>query len=123
MRYTALFAPVLAAVLAFPAHAEQLSLGAISNYFNGITTAEAPFTQVNADGSTSKGTLWISRPHRMRFEYAPPDRTLVLAAAGQVVSSGANVLRAMRIWKRMGTIGSQIAAPTANRWMDGFAQR
>ena len=84
MRYTALFAPALAAVLAFPAHAEQLSLGAISNYFNGITTAEAPFTQVNADGSTSKGTLWISRPHRMRFEYAPPDRTLVLAAAGQV---------------------------------------
>ena len=79
-----LLAPVLAVLMALPAQAEKLSLDAISNYFNSMTTAEAPFTQVNADGSTSSGTLWISRPHRMRFEYAPPERTLVLASAGSV---------------------------------------
>jgi len=70
--------------MAFPAQSAELSLNAISIYFNGITSMEAPFTQVNADGSTSQGKLWLKRPHRMRFEYAPPDRTLVLAAAGSV---------------------------------------
>jgi outer membrane lipoprotein-sorting protein len=84
MRYAQIFAPVLALLMALPAQAEKLSLSAISSYFNGIETAEAPFTQVNADGSTSSGKLWLKRPHRMRFEYAPPDRTLVLAAAGSV---------------------------------------
>ncbi len=84
MRYAPLFAPVLAVLMALPAQAEKLSLNAISNYFNGMTSIEAPFTQVNSDGSTSSGKLWLKRPHRMRFEYAPPDHTLVLAAAGQV---------------------------------------
>ncbi len=79
-----LLAPVLAVLMALPAQAEELSLEAISNYFNAMTTVEASFTQVNADGSTSSGTLWLKRPHRMRFEYAPPERTLVLASAGSV---------------------------------------
>lgn len=77
-------APVLAALIAFPAQAEKLSLAAISSYINGLTTAEAVFRQVNADGSISSGRVLIERPGRMRFEYAPPERTLVLASAGQV---------------------------------------
>lgn len=79
-----LLAPVLALLMALPARAEKLSLAAISGYLNGLTTAEAEFRQVNADGSTSTGRVLIERPGRMRFEYAPPDRTLVLASAGQV---------------------------------------
>ena len=84
MRYAQLFAPVLVAVMALPAHAEKLSLNAISNYFNGMKTAEAGFRQINADGSTSSGKVFIRRPGRMRFEYAAPDRTVVLASGGQV---------------------------------------
>ncbi|MFN6951257.1 MAG: LolA family protein [Albidovulum sp.] len=80
----AVLASALAALIAFPAQAEKLSLGAISGYINGLKTAEADFRQINADGSTSKGRVIIERPGRMRFEYAPPDRTLVLASAGQV---------------------------------------
>lgn len=77
-------AALLAALMALPAQAEKLSLGAISGYINGLTTAEAEFRQVNADGSESRGRVLIERPGRMRFEYAPPERTLVLASAGQV---------------------------------------
>lgn len=77
-------APALAAFLALPAHAEKLSLGAISGYINALKTAEADFRQINADGSESTGRVLIERPGRMRFEYAPPERTLVLASAGQV---------------------------------------
>ncbi len=79
-----ILAPALAALIAFPAQAEKLSLGAISAYINGLKTAEAGFRQINADGSTSQGRVMIERPGRMRFEYAPPERTLVLASAGQV---------------------------------------
>ena len=79
-----LLAPVLLALMAAPALAEKLSLQAISGYLNGLTSAEAPFTQVNPDGSTSAGRLFLKRPHRMRLEYAPPEKTLVLAAAGSV---------------------------------------
>ncbi len=73
-----------ALVAARPAMAEQLPLNAISNYLNGLQTAEAPFTQINGDGTISTGTLFIKRPGRMRFEYDPPDDLLVMAGGGQV---------------------------------------
>ncbi len=62
----------------------RLSLAAVSAYLNGIVTAEAPFTQSNADGSRSTGRLFIRRPGRIRFEYDPPERALVVAGGGMV---------------------------------------
>lgn len=70
--------------LALPAAAEKIPLKDLSGYLNGLTTAEAEFTQINSDGSISTGKLYIHRPGRVRFEYAPPDRNLVLAGGGQV---------------------------------------
>lgn len=74
---------ILAAPMAWAG--EKLSLSEISRYLNGIRTADSTFTQVNDDGSLSTGTLYIHRPNRMRFEYDPPDSTLVVASAGAVV--------------------------------------
>jgi outer membrane lipoprotein-sorting protein len=84
MNRRTLLLATLIAPLAAPAHAEKLGLDAISAYLNGLTTAEATFTQINADGSGAKGRVIIRRPGRMRFEYEAPDQTVVLAAAGQV---------------------------------------
>lgn len=75
---TLLFAPV--ATLA-----QQLPLSAISTYLNGLQTAEAPFTQINDDGSLSTGTLYIKRPGRVRFEYDPPEEAIVVAGGGAVI--------------------------------------
>ena len=77
-------APALALILAAPAFADAVPLKEISRYLNAMQTAEADFTQVNADGTISTGTLFIKRPGRVRFEYAPPDKTLVMAGGGQV---------------------------------------
>ncbi|MGR3323786.1 MAG: LolA family protein [Pseudooceanicola sp.] len=77
-------APVLALALAVPAWAEKLPLGQISAYLNDLETAEAKFTQVNADGSISTGKLFIKRPGRVRFEYDPPEEALVLAGSNTV---------------------------------------
>jgi outer membrane lipoprotein-sorting protein len=66
------------------ARAEILPLDELSRYLNSLTTAEADFTQVNSDGTIATGKLYIRRPGRVRFEYAPPDRSLVMAGGGQV---------------------------------------
>lgn len=77
-------ATTAAAIAARPVRAEQISLNALSRYLNGIQTATSTFTQVNADGTLSTGTLYIRRPGRMRFEYDPPEKLLVMAGANQV---------------------------------------
>lgn len=76
-------APVLALAFALPAAAEKISLNEISRYLNGLKTAVADFTQVNADGSVTPGKVYIHRPGRIRFEYQG-DSTLMLASGGQV---------------------------------------
>lgn len=79
-----ILAPLILVLWFSPAAAEKLSLRAISDYLNNLVTAETRFRQINPDGSTSSGRLVIRRPGRMRFEYDPPESTLVLASAGQV---------------------------------------
>ncbi|MFZ7092346.1 LolA family protein [Primorskyibacter sp. 2E233] len=69
---------------ALPASAQQLSLGAISQYLNSLKTAQGSFTQINGDGTISTGTIAIKRPGKVRFDYNPPERALVLASAGAV---------------------------------------
>ena len=69
-----------------PALADQkLSLDALSAYLNTIQTAQSEFTQFNEDGSKSTGMLYIKRPGRMRFEYAPPNSGVVIAGSGAVI--------------------------------------
>lgn len=83
---TRVFLALLLALAPVPVTAaEQVGLPAISDYFNGLTTAEATFTQVNDDGSLSTGRLYLHRPGRMRFEYDPPDQAVVIAGGGAVV--------------------------------------
>ncbi|PTW51565.1 MULTISPECIES: LolA family protein [Rhodovulum] len=75
----------LAALLAAtPVLADPIPLSSLSAYLNSFETAQADFTQINADGSISTGVLSIKRPGRARFEYAPPDKALVMAGGGQV---------------------------------------
>ncbi|MEM8539057.1 MAG: outer membrane lipoprotein carrier protein LolA [Pseudomonadota bacterium] len=66
-------------VMTMPAAAEKISLGEISRYLNSFKTASGEFTQINADGTISTGQIYIKRPGRVRFEFNPPARTLVVA--------------------------------------------
>lgn len=80
----ALFAPLALLALSAPAFADKIALGDLSAYLNKLTTVQSDFTQVNADGTVSLGRIFIKRPGRVRFEYAPPDKSLVLASAETV---------------------------------------
>jgi outer membrane lipoprotein-sorting protein len=77
---------IAAAHLANPVFAQtkRLSLADLSTYLNSLVSAEGAFTQVNADGTLSKGVFYLMRPGRMRFEYAAPDDSLVIAGQGKL---------------------------------------
>lgn len=76
--------PLLGIALSLPASAEKLSLNKISSYLNQFTTAKGGFTQINGDGTISTGSIYIKRPGRIRFEYNPPDKSVVMAGGGAV---------------------------------------
>lgn len=83
-RRTAILAPLALLALGLPATAAPIPLADLSAYLNGLTTVETDFTQVNSDGTIATGKLFIRRPGRVRFEYAPPDTSLVIAGGQQV---------------------------------------
>lgn len=83
-RRLALSALMAALAWGAPAVAQQIPLAQLSAYLNSITTAEASFVQVNADGSRSTGKVTIRRPGNMRFDYDGRNTSLVLASDGQV---------------------------------------
>ncbi len=62
------------AVVAKPVTLEQLA-----GYLNEYRQGWAQFTQLNADGSTSKGVIIMKRPTRARIEYGPPNAGLIVA--------------------------------------------
>ncbi|MDM8167272.1 outer membrane lipoprotein carrier protein LolA [Roseovarius sp.] len=79
-----LLASAALSLAALPAAAEKLSLGEISSYLNSFQAAQGKFTQINEDQTISTGQIYIKRPGRVRFEYDPPEETLVLADGTRV---------------------------------------
>jgi outer membrane lipoprotein-sorting protein len=69
---------------ALPALADIVPLPDLSRYLNALRTAEGSFTQINADGTISTGTIFLHRPGRVRFEYDGND--LLVIAGGQQVA-------------------------------------
>lgn len=61
------------------AQTNPADLTRISNYLNGISTMQGTFVQVGPDGDLSQGLFYMRRPGRIRFEYQPPNPTLIVA--------------------------------------------
>ncbi len=60
------------------------SIDRINAYFNTMRGLQANFVQTAPDGRKFDGVLYLLRPGRMRFEYAPP-ATLEIVADGRTV--------------------------------------
>jgi outer membrane lipoprotein-sorting protein len=78
----------LTALAAFPATAaepmaltaeQENAIGGISDYLNSFKTMQGEFTQVSPKGNLSRGVFYISKPGKMRFEYAPPNPFLIVS--------------------------------------------
>ncbi len=57
---------------------DQMELGQIEAYLNGISTLKAHFTQIGAHG-VSTGTFYLDRPGRLRFDYETPQKDIIVA--------------------------------------------
>ncbi|MBO7097787.1 MAG: outer membrane lipoprotein carrier protein LolA [Alphaproteobacteria bacterium] len=57
----------------------------IEDYLNNITTIKADFVQMASNGATSEGKLYISKPSKIRMEYAPPTDVLIVGNTEEIV--------------------------------------
>lgn len=79
---------LLLSLLAAPALAQGLTardrvdLARVEAYLNGLRTLKAHFLQIAGNGAVTRGTVWLERPGRMRFEYDPPTPLLLVAGRG-----------------------------------------
>lgn len=62
-----------------PVSAAAGDLDAAVAALRGISTMTADFTQTDRNGSTIPGKLFLKRPGKIRFEYAPSARMLVVS--------------------------------------------
>jgi outer membrane lipoprotein-sorting protein len=63
---------------------QRSDLDKISAYLNGMHAVEGGFSQINPNGDVTEGKIYIDRPGKIRFEYDPPNPTLVLCDGSSI---------------------------------------
>ncbi len=56
----------------------------VEKYMTGVDTVQARFVQTAPDGTQRIGTFYMDRPGKMRFEYDPPVKDMVVADGVQL---------------------------------------
>jgi outer membrane lipoprotein-sorting protein len=51
----------------------------VNDFINSFSSLRGEFTQISPRGQTSRGVVLISKPGKMRFEYAPPVPLLIVS--------------------------------------------
>ena len=51
----------------------------VEKYLNELLTLKSRFLQATSTGEFSEGTLYLSRPGKIRIEYDPPTELLIVA--------------------------------------------
>jgi outer membrane lipoprotein-sorting protein len=88
----ALFFGLAGAAPARALDADQKALLArLEKYVNSLTTVKTRFTQIAPDGQTAKGTIYLSRPGKLRIDFDPPSHVrIVTTRLWLVVYEGKN---------------------------------
>jgi outer membrane lipoprotein-sorting protein len=81
----ALLGPPAAAALRDANAAKSQDVAQIESYLNGLRSLRANFVQINPDGGTATGKLYYERPDKMRLDYDPPSRLLIIANGWRLV--------------------------------------
>ncbi len=58
---------------------QTASINKISDYMNSFKTLQGEFTQISPMGRVSKGVMMISKPGKLRFDYAAPNPFLLVS--------------------------------------------
>ena len=68
-----------------PDAARAEDVARIEAYLNSLHSLRAKFVQVNPDGAMVTGTLSYERPDKMRLDYDPPSKLLIIANGWDLV--------------------------------------
>ena len=74
-----LFAPTGFVSAAALGAKDKADVARVEAYINAITTLKSRFVQWASTGNLASGTVYLSRPGKMRFEYDPPAPILLVA--------------------------------------------
>ncbi len=58
---------------------EQADVKRVEDYLNAMKTFKARFLQIDNNGGSAEGWLYISRPGKLRVDYDPPNPNLLIA--------------------------------------------
>jgi outer membrane lipoprotein-sorting protein len=75
----------------------QIAIQLADDYFNAARFMTADFVQVGVDGRRSEGKLYVSKPGKLRFEYAQP-ATMEIIADGVSVAIRDRQLQTQQIY-------------------------
>jgi outer membrane lipoprotein-sorting protein len=79
-------------IVALEGQERAAAIGAANRTLNGVTHLQGRFVQTAPGGARSSGTIYLSRPGKLRFEYDPP-ATLLIVSDGRVVAMRDTALR------------------------------
>lgn len=107
------------AALAFVAAPAPSALSDVSAHLAGAKTMTADFVQTSAGGAVTRGTLALSRPGRVRFEYESSVPILIVADGRTLTLIDYEVAQVSK-WPLRGTPLAVLLDPTIS--LDGFAR-
>ena len=87
----ALAAPPTAPAPVHFSAADTADLQRVSAYLNSLQSVEGNFVQLAADGRSARGTFYLKKPGRIRFEYDKPNPTLIVADGTTVAVSNSQL--------------------------------
>lgn len=64
---------------------DRADVARVEDYLNAIRTLSARFMQISDNGGTAEGSLYLSRPGKLRLEYDPPVPILLVANSGFLI--------------------------------------
>ncbi len=64
---------------------DKAAIDKVTAYFNGFDSLQGEFVQRGPSGDISQGIFYLSKPGKLRFEYAPPNPFLVVADGTYVI--------------------------------------
>jgi outer membrane lipoprotein-sorting protein len=65
--------------------ADAADIRRIEAYLNSIRTLQARFVQIAGNGNTAEGMLFIKRPGKLKLDYAPPAKQMIITTNNFVV--------------------------------------
>ena len=64
--------------------AARALLDRVSAYLNSIHSLKSGFVLINPNRSFTEGTFYLQKPGQLRFEYRPPNPTLMVGTGGRI---------------------------------------